>query len=198
METAAERPDFWTDVNTLRTPAYRAPTDDETIALADAVAEAADAFAIRISARAEAYRAEGQEPRDGIALSGDYALTTLYAFRQVQLTVEDLAEKAATLAGHQNASYTLIGEAWGITRQSARLKWPKAVPPRGVRGQDPITLHYAGGAATMHHHPDTDTWSYTAIAADGTERISERDQASPTDATAAATAFLIGHAVPAT
>ncbi|MEV7523897.1 hypothetical protein [Streptomyces sp. NPDC091371] len=31
---------------------------------------------------------------------------------------------AAKVAGHQGANYARIGEAWDISRQSARVKWP--------------------------------------------------------------------------
>lgn len=83
--------DIWADVNTIRTPAYAEPTEDDVLALQDAVAEAADALAWQISERARAHRAaDGQAP-DRVVLSGDYQLALLHALRQTAGVVEKRA-----------------------------------------------------------------------------------------------------------
>ncbi|WP_331740870.1 hypothetical protein [Streptomyces sp. NBC_01006] len=175
--------DIWADVNTIRTPAYAEPTEDDVLALQDAVAEAADALAWQISERARAHRAaDGQAP-DRVVLSGDYQLALLHALRQTAGVVEKRAAAAAKVAGHQGASYARIGEAWGISRQSARVKWPDAVPSRADLPQPPVTVQHAGGTAAVLHHQGTDHWMFTAVAADGTHHTSAPDY--PTSAAAA-------------
>ncbi len=186
-------PNVWADINTLRTPAYTEPSEDDVIALQDAVAEAADALAWQISERARSHRAAGEEAPDRVVLSGDYQLALLYALRQVQAAVEDQAARAAKMAGHQGASYTRIGEAWGITRQSARQKWPDSLPARADLPQPPVAVQHAGGTAAALHQPAADTWLYTAIAADGTQHISDPDHATSDTAAAAARTFLAQH-----
>ncbi|MEV0990944.1 hypothetical protein [Streptomyces sp. NPDC049949] len=181
--TADSWTDIWADVNTIRTPAYSEPTEDDVIALQDAVAEAADAMAWQISERARAHRAaDGQAP-DRVVLSGDYQLALLYSLRQMTAVVEKRAAAAAKVAGHQGASYTRIGEAWGISRQSARVKWPDAVPSRADLPQPPVTVQHAGGTAAVLHHQATDHWMFTAVASDGTHHTSAPDY--PTSAAAA-------------
>ncbi|MFF8993977.1 hypothetical protein ACF09H_29435 [Streptomyces sp. NPDC014983] len=113
--------------------------------------------------------------------------------RQVDRTVQEQAANAAKIAGHQGASYTKLGAAWGITRQSARVKWPDAVPARGQQTHEPIPLVYAGGTATIHHDSKADAWWYIADGADGRHEECEPVHTTSTDATAAATAYLIAH-----
>ncbi|WP_326809658.1 hypothetical protein OHB04_40695 (plasmid) [Streptomyces sp. NBC_01775] len=101
----------------------------------------------------------------------------------------------AKIAGHQGATYPKIGAAWSITRQAARTKWPDAVPARG-QGHEAIPFGYADGSAVVHHDPEAVAWWYIATGADGQYEESEPAHDTSTDATAAATAFLIQHSAP--
>ncbi|WP_405787082.1 hypothetical protein OG753_03570 [Streptomyces sp. NBC_00029] len=191
--TSDSENDVWVDVNTIRTPAYSEPTEDDVLALQDAVAEAADAMAWRISERARAHRAADGDAPDRVVLSGDYQLTLLHALRQTAAAVEKRAAVAAKVAGLQGASYTKIGEAWGISRQSARVKWPDAVPSRADLPQPPVTVQHAGGTAAVLHHQATDHWMFTAVAADGTHHTSAPDYPTTTAAADDAKACLAEH-----
>ncbi|MFI9824388.1 hypothetical protein ACIHFC_28645 [Streptomyces sp. NPDC052013] len=188
-------PQFWQDINTPRDPAYTEPDPEDLVQLKDAVYEAVGDLATRISVREQAYRAAGHEAPDGVVLSGDYQLTLLYVLHHVTGLVEQMAADAAKIAGHQDVSYTKLGAAWGgITRQSARTKWPDAVPARGRQQQDPVPFEYAGGQATVYHDAEAGAWWYIAAGADGKHEESGSDFDTHTAATAAATAFLIQHA----
>ncbi|MFD8022181.1 hypothetical protein ACFV6G_17330 [Streptomyces lavendulae] len=182
-----------TDINTLRTPAYTEPTEDDVLALQEAVAEAADAMAWQISVRARDHRAADGEAPDRVVLSGDYQLALLYSLRQAAAAVERRAAAAARTAGHQGAGYPQIGTAWGITRQSARAKWPDAVPSRAHLPQPPVTVRHAGGTAAVLHQKGTDRWMFTTVAADGTQHTSAPDYPSSAAATEDAKATLADH-----
>ncbi|MET8756205.1 hypothetical protein ABZW32_39890, partial [Streptomyces sp. NPDC004667] len=96
--------------------------------------------------------------------------------------------------GHQGAGYPQLGAAWGITRQSARTKWPDAVPSRAHLPQPPVPVQHAGGTAAVLHQPDTDgLWMFTALAADGTQHVSPAEYTSSTAAAHDARAFLAEH-----
>lgn len=60
-----------------------------------------------------------------------------------------------------------------------------------------IPLRYAGGSAVVHHDPDVDAWWYSATAADQREEESEAVHGTYAEAIAAATEFLLAHALPA-
>ncbi|MFF4647709.1 hypothetical protein [Streptomyces sp. NPDC001389] len=186
--------DTWADINTLRTPAYTEPSEDDVLALQEAIAEAADAMAWRISERARAHRAAGEEAPERVVLAGDYQLALLYSLRQAAAAVERRAAAAARTAGHQGAGYPQLGAAWGITRQSARAKWPHAVPSRAHLPQPPVPVQHAGGTAAVLHQPDTDDlWMFTALAADGSKRVSPAEYTSSAAAAHAARTFLADH-----
>ncbi|MFF5490284.1 hypothetical protein ACFY7Y_32805 [Streptomyces virginiae] len=191
--TSGNETDTWVDANTIRTPAYSEPTEDDVLALQEGVAEAADAMAWQISERARAHRAAGGDAPDRVVLSGDYQLALLHALRQTAAAVEKRAAAAAKVAGLQGASYTKIGEAWGISRQSARVKWPDAVPSRADLPQPPVTVQHAGGTAAVLHHQATDRWMFTAVAADGTHHTSAPDYPTSTLAADDAKACLAEH-----
>lgn len=175
----------------LRDPAYTEFDPHTLDNLRDVLAAAVNRFAMIISTRENAYRAAGQESPGHVALSGDYQLAVLHSLRQFDRTVQELAAVAAKLAGNQGAGYPQLGAAWGITRQSARTKWPDAVHGRK---HETIPLTYAGGNAAIHHAPEMEAWWYIASGADGQYEESDPIHQTSTDAAAAATAFLISHA----
>lgn len=122
---------FWATVMTQVEPAWSEPTDDDASSMDDKVLDAVRALARRISTRAQAYRAAGQDFDPALMAAPDVQLALLRALYETKQSVDRLAESAATVAGRSGASYTQLGAAWGgIKRQSARLKWPHAVAKR--------------------------------------------------------------------
>ncbi|MFF4244615.1 hypothetical protein ACFYY2_09075 [Streptomyces sp. NPDC001822] len=188
--------DFWASVMNLVEPPWVEPAADDAFAMDDHVLDAVRALAERISTRALAYRAADKSFDPGLMAAPDVQLALLRALYEAKLSVERLAESAATVAGRGGASYVQLGAAWGgIKRQSARLKWPHAVVKRAAG--ESIPLRYAGGAAAIHHDPNADAWWYTATASDGQEEESAAVHATSTEAIARATEFLLVHAQPA-
>ncbi|MEU5134475.1 hypothetical protein [Streptomyces californicus] len=188
--------DFWTTVLTPVDPAWRDPGTGDTFDMDEQVLGAARSLAERISTRAHAYRAAGKPFDTALMAAPDVQLALLRSLHEAKLSVERLAESAATVAGRGGASYAQLGAAWGgIKRQSARLKWPHAVPKKSA--SESIPLHYAGGDAVIHHDPGADAWWYTATGADQREDESEAVYATSAEAIARATEFLLTHTRPA-
>lgn len=187
---------FWTTVLAPVEPAWREPGDDDTFAMDEQVLDAARALAERISTRALAYRTADRPFDAALMAAPDVQLALLRSLHEAKLSVDRLAESAAAVAGRGGASYTQLGAAWGgIKRQSARLKWPHAVPKKSAG--ESIPLHYAGGDAVIHHDPGTDAWWYTATGADLRQDESEAEHRTSAEAIARATEFLLAHARPA-
>ncbi|MEV8015789.1 hypothetical protein AB0O76_05405 [Streptomyces sp. NPDC086554] len=188
--------DFWATVMTLLEPAWSEPSKDDTFTMDDRVLDAVRALAERISTRALAYRTADKPFDPALMASPDVQLALLRALYEAKQSVDRLAESAATVAGRSGANYAQLGAAWGgIKRQSARLKWPHAVVKKSASGS--IPLRYAGGSAVVHHDPDVDAWWYSATAADQQDEESEAVHGTYAEAIAAATEFLLAHAVPA-
>ncbi|MFH8884514.1 hypothetical protein [Streptomyces californicus] len=188
--------DFWTTVLKPVDPAWRDPGTGDTFVMDEQVLDAARSLAERISTRACAYRAAGKPFDTALMAAPDVQLALLRSLHEAKLSVERLAESAATVAGRGGASYAQLGAAWGgIKRQSARLKWPHAVPKKSA--SESIPLHYAGGDAVIHHDPGADAWWYTATGADLREDESEAVYSTSAEAIARATEFLLTHTRPA-
>ncbi|MFE3516260.1 hypothetical protein [Streptomyces sp. NPDC059166] len=200
MSDAIPTPDrndenFWTTVMAPVEPAWREPTEGESFAMDDKVLEAVRVLAEGISTRALAYRAADKPFDAALMATPDVQLAVLRSLYEAKLSVDRLAESAATVAGRSGANYAQLGAAWGgLKRQSARLKWPHAVA-RKAAGES-VPLQYAGGAAVIHHDPDADAWWFTATAADQRQKESEAVHASSAEAIAGATEFLLSHALP--
>ncbi|MFG2895058.1 hypothetical protein [Streptomyces sp. NPDC048248] len=185
-------PDFWTQIMTLREPAYSEPTEDDVLALQDDIFEAVQRMASAISLRDQDYRAAGVRPAPAaVVASPDYQLATLHALRQAEGVIETFAATSAKNAGHTGASYTKLGAAWGITRQSARLKWPDAARKPGAR---PVELDIAGGRATVTQLSDDDGYVWEATAENGVTEHGQEPYGSIAEAAAHAGAFLQRHA----
>ena len=186
---------FWTAASALVEPAWSEPAQSDTFTMDESVHDAVRALAERISTRALAYRAAGKPLDPVLMASPDVQLALLRALYEAKLSVERLAESAATVAGRSGANYAQLGAAWGgIKRQSARLKWPHAVVRNSTK--ESIPLNYAGGTAVVHHDADADAWWYTATGADHQEMESGPDHGSYAEAIAGATEFLLAHALP--
>lgn len=202
MEEAAAIPtpdkgdeNFWATVMTQVEPAWSEPTEDDAFTMDDRVLDAVRALAVRLSTRALAYRSTGKPFDPALMASPDVQLALLRALYETKRSVDRLAESAATVAGRSGASYSQLGAAWGgIKRQSARLKWPHAVPKRAAG--ESIPLSYAGGAAVIRHDPDGGAWWYTATAANRQDEESEALYATSAEAIARATEFLLTHTQP--
>ncbi|MEU6457011.1 hypothetical protein [Streptomyces sp. NPDC047065] len=187
---------FWTTVMTLVEPAWCEPTEGDSFAMDGKVLEAVRVLAEGISTRALAYRAADKPFDTALMAAPDVQLAMLRSLYEAKLSVDRLAESAATVAGRSGANYAQLGAAWGgIKRQSARLKWPHAVTKKAAG--ESVPLQYAGGGAVIHHDPDADAWWFTATAADQQEKESEAVHASSAEAIAGATEFLLSHALPA-
>ncbi|MFE7137027.1 hypothetical protein ACFVAG_04705 [Streptomyces sp. NPDC057644] len=183
---------FWATVLTPVDPAWSDPGDDDTFAMDEQVLAAVRSLAERISTRALAYRTAGKPFDAALMAAPDVQLAMLRSLYEAKLSVDRLAESAATVAGRGGSSYAQLGAAWGgIKRQSARLKWPHAVPKKSA--SESIPLHYAGGDAVIHHDPGADAWWYTATGADLQEDESEAVYGTSAEAIARATEFLLTH-----
>ncbi|WP_306324132.1 MULTISPECIES: hypothetical protein [unclassified Streptomyces] len=196
MADGANEPDFWARLLAPRDPAYRALIDDELIQIQDAVHTTAYEIALAISPRRQELDGVPDRVRQNILAAPDVQLAVLHVLHQMQKATDHQAANAARLAGHTGMSYTKLGAAWGLTRQAARLKWPEAVPPRGRQSQETVEFAYADGSAVAHYDPETGAWWYIATGADDEYEESEPVFSTSTDATAAATAFLIAHSKP--
>ncbi|MFI1932835.1 hypothetical protein [Streptomyces sp. NPDC020330] len=187
---------FWATVLTPVDPAWNEPGDEDAFAMDKQVLDAARSLAERISTRALAYRAAGKPFDAALMAAPDVQLAMLRSLYETKRSVDRLAESAATVAGRGGSSYAQLGAAWGgIKRQSARLKWPHAVPKKAA--SESIPLHYAGGDAVIHHDPGADAWWYTATGADLREEESEAVHGTSAEAIARATEFLLAHDRPA-
>ncbi|MEV6356328.1 hypothetical protein [Streptomyces hydrogenans] len=186
---------FWTAFSTLVEPPWHEPTQDDAFTMDERVLDAVRALAEGISTRLLAYRAEGKPADPVLMATPDVQLALLRSLYEAKLSVDRLAESAATVAGRSGANYAQLGAAWGgIKRQSARLKWPHAVVRKSAA--ESIPLHYAGGTAVVHHDPDADAWWYAATGADQREADSDPVHGTYAEAIAGATEFLLAHAVP--
>ncbi|MFH8626311.1 hypothetical protein ACH4A8_31265 [Streptomyces vietnamensis] len=187
--------DFWNALSNLVEPSWNEPTPDDAGTMDERVLDAVRALAERISTRALAYSAAGKSFDPVLMAAPDVQLALLRALYEAKLSVDRLAESAATVAGRSGANYAQLGAAWGgIKRQSARLKWPHAVVRKSAR--ESIPLQYAGGTAVVHHDADADAWWFTATAADRREKESEPVHGTYAEAIAGATEFLLAHALP--
>ncbi|MFJ2745857.1 hypothetical protein ACIO3O_40070 [Streptomyces sp. NPDC087440] len=185
-------PDFWTDVLSPRTPAWREPGEDDLITLADDVHDAADRLARAISTRAADYHEAGSDFPLEASAAPDYQLALLHALWQITRSAESRAATAAKVAGHCGAGYPDLGTAWGgITRQSARKKWPDAVRRPGT--PDPITLELAGGRAVLTELPDDIGHIWEATGEDGEQGEADEPLNSQAEAAAHAGAWLQQH-----
>jgi hypothetical protein len=180
--------DFWNGA----TP-YTEPTELMKAELLGAVSEAAWELAKKISPRLQAAAAaeDAERTMASVALTPSAQLALLRALREVAPAVEVLANRAAVQAGSGGVGYPQLGEAWGITRQSARVKWPRAVMAAGVDGgSKPIKIEAAGGRAVVDVLPDEGGWGWVATGGNGVVRQSDRVHATPGDAAIDVGVFL--------
>ncbi|MEJ8662277.1 hypothetical protein [Streptomyces sp. MS1.AVA.4] len=186
-----DTPDFWTQIMTLREPAWREVTEDDQFDLHDAVEDAVFVLAKKLSTRAAEYRAAGQALPDAALAAPDVQLAMLRALREAQRAIDNLAGRTAKTAGHTGATYRHLGDAWGITRQSARLRWPDALPKKGE--PRPVELELAGGRAEIVELPGEGGYVWEATAETGVTEKGPEPYGSAAEAAAHAGAFLQRH-----
>ena len=188
-----EDEDFWTDITTLREPAWREPTDDDLIDLDDQVREVVSQLAGRLSLREQEYRGAGQPVPVAVVTSPDWQLALLRAAHAAHASVDRLAAQAAKCAGGLGVSYPKLGAAWGISKQGARKKWPGVVDARGGQAERTELALY-GGDAQVSYLADQSAWSWLGTAADDTYEEAEVTYETQAEAIAAAGVFLHAHA----
>ncbi|RGD55389.1 hypothetical protein DR950_41745 [Kitasatospora xanthocidica] len=180
---------FWQPV----TPAYVELNEGQLEQLRAEVYSLAWNHAKKISARL-AQQPKGAKPptREALRLTQDYTLSVLRMLREVGPAADAVASEVASRAGSQGATYVQLGEAWGITRQSARGRWP-GVTRVMVPVPEPTDLEMAGGTARVSYHPDESGWWYMATGAN--RRMDEAKETYDTreEALARAGAFLLAN-----
>ncbi|MFJ8853067.1 hypothetical protein [Streptomyces sp. NPDC102437] len=166
-------------------------TTAEEAALDKALLDALNPLASAMRARATGL----PEERMWDAAPIDVTLSILTAWKVVDAEVKRLTAIAARTAGSYGASYEQLGAAWGITRQGARKKWPKAIerPTSAAAGTSFIEL--CGGSAEVSRDPSSGGWKWAGRGADGTcGEDGTAHYATKEEAAAHAGAFLKEHA----
>lgn len=194
--------EFAADVARVRDPAWTEPDPKHTAKVRARLDTLADELADQLSTRVRDLPAAA--PKDAhlvVRDAGDWQLSRLRALREIRTVAEQLADQTVAAAGIRGAGYPQLGDAWAITRQGARKKWPDAVsamsPPPA--GQEPrTTLDAFGGSVDLSWHGSEGGWWWIGAAADGTTGESAITHDTKEQAAADAGAFLQQHARPAT
>ncbi|MFE5730240.1 hypothetical protein ACFQ7A_04910 [Streptomyces sp. NPDC056528] len=197
---------FAADLARLRDPAWTEPDADLVRQVRARVGTYADELADRLSTRVQGLPARAPDDAPLVVRdAGDWHLARLRALREIRTAAAQLADRTVAAAGIRGAGYPQVGEAWAITRQGARKKWPHAVsamsPPPGEQ-EARTTITAFGGSAALSWHGREGGWWWSAEGADGTVGDAGADDSSTFDtreeAAANAGAFLQQHARPAT
>ncbi len=181
---------FWAPIS----PAYEEPTDDQLTLLLAELDDVAWRTAERISVRLG--RTSGNVPeqtRESMRTMPDLQLSRLRVLREISTAVDELANRAACHAGAVGATYPQLGEAWGISRQAARKRWPGVV---GIPAPlEPSEFEMAGGRARIRWHSELGGWQWMAAAANGEygESPDETTYETKEQAGAYAGAFLVSN-----
>ncbi|MEU9044541.1 MULTISPECIES: hypothetical protein [unclassified Kitasatospora] len=121
-------------------------------------------------------------------------LAALRVLREVAAAVDVMAGEAAHWAGRDGATYPQLGTAWGVTRQAARSRWPKAVKAPAVKGER-VEVELFGGRATISYLPDEGGWWWIGTGADDVCDEAEQTYDGQAEAAGAAGAFLAAHQI---
>ncbi|MEU0074142.1 hypothetical protein ABZ027_32075 [Streptomyces sp. NPDC006332] len=193
---------FAADVARLRDPAWAEPNREQTARIRARLDALADELADQLSTRVRDLPAAAPEDAHLVVRdAGDWHLARLRALREIRTVAEQLADRTVAAAGTRGAGYPQLGDAWAITRQGARKKWPDAVsamsePPTGQ--QPRVTINAFGGTADVSWHGSEGGWWWIGQGADGTPGEAGEDTTYDTkeEAAAMAGAFLQQHAAP--
>ncbi len=119
---------FAADVAQLRDPAWVEPDPEYTAKIRARLDTLADELADQLSARVRDLPAAAPDDAHLVVRdAGDWHLARLRALREIRTVAEQLADRTVAAAGTRGAGYPQLGDAWAITRQGARKKWPHAV-----------------------------------------------------------------------
>ncbi|MFD5906442.1 hypothetical protein ACFWHG_33785 [Streptomyces microflavus] len=188
---------FAADVARVRDPAWAEPDSKDTATVRARLDALADELADQLSTRVRDLPAAAPEGAHLVVRdAGDWQLARLRALREIRTVAERLADRTVAAAGIRGAGYPQLGDAWAITRQGARKKWPDAVsamsPPPA--GQEPrTTLDAFGGSVELSWHGAEGGWWWIGEGADGATAESAITHDTKEQAAADAGAFLQQH-----
>ncbi|MFD8621671.1 hypothetical protein [Streptomyces sp. NPDC059513] len=195
---------FADDMARVRDPAWTEPDPKQSARIRARVTDLATDLADQLSTRVQALPSDAPEGAHLVVRdAGDWVLARMRALREIRTAAEKLADESAGAAGIRGAGYPQLGDAWAITRQGARKKWPQAVsamsaPPAGQESRTRIAAF--GGTADLSWHATEGGWWWIGQGADGTPGDAGEETTYDTreEAAANAGAFLQQHAVPTT
>ncbi|MFF0429971.1 hypothetical protein ACFYUJ_37080 [Streptomyces sp. NPDC004520] len=197
---------FAADLARLRDPAWTEPDADLARQVQARIAAFADELADQLSTRVQGLPADAPDDASLVVRdAGDWHLARLRALREIRTAIDQLADRTVAAAGIRGAGYPQVGDAWAITRQGARKKWPHAVsatspPPAGQEPRTTITAF--GGSVDLSWRGREGGWWWIGEGADGTTGDAGEGEGSIFDtreeAAANAGAFLQQHALPST
>jgi hypothetical protein len=149
-----------------RDPAWAEPTQEQLTAfrkqLRATVAALADELSVRDTSPGR------PDPDLPVRSTPDWQLAMLRALRIARDEVEPMTEQYARGAGGGGVNYPQIGDAWGVSRQAARKKWPGAVVAINPHAnKEPIEVEAFGGSARVAWHPEDGGWWWIGQAANG-------------------------------
>lgn len=192
---------FFADLERIRDPAWTDPDPHLASRLRAQVSDLAAGLADQLSTRVKALPAAA--PADAhmvVRDAGDWKLALLRSLREIRTVAEQLANETVPAAGIRGAGYPQLGDAWAITRQGARKRWPQAVaamsePPKGQESR--TTIQVFGGSADLSWHATEGGWWWIGTGADGATADAGEGEGSTFDtreeAAANAGAFLQQH-----
>ncbi|WP_345365626.1 hypothetical protein [Actinoallomurus liliacearum] len=175
-------------------PAYTEPSEELIDELTDAIGNLVWGFANDLVTPIEGLPEPGRvRTAEQVAMvERPTNLARLRLLREVGPAAERIASLAAKNAGKYGTTYPQLGQAWGITRQAARSRWPGVVKAGDQR--PPVSVEVAGGTANIYWDPEGDGWCWSANAANG-EYQTEGDCASSEEAAARAGAFMVANSL---
>ncbi|MCO5974808.1 hypothetical protein [Actinoallomurus soli] len=175
-------------------PPYTEPSEELIEEFTDAIGTLVWEFANDLVTPIEGLPEPGRvRTAEQVAMAGRPTnLARLRLLREVGPAAERIASLAAKNAGQHGATYPQLGQAWGITRQAARSRWPGVVNASDQR--PPVSVELAGGTANIYWDPEDDGWCWSANAANG-EHQTEGECASSEEAAAHAGAFLVANSL---
>lgn len=179
-------------------PAWTEPTDEQLQHFRKELRAVAARLADEISVRDT--RPGGVHEDLPVRSTPDWQLAMLRALRAARDEAEAMNERYARGASAGGVGYPELGEAWGISRQAARKKWPGAVVAINPHAnKDPIEFDAFGGSARVAWHPEDGGWWWIAQAANGRHDDAGDEEVTydtSQEAAAAAGAFLAANALP--
>ncbi|MFM9625085.1 hypothetical protein ACKI14_45095 [Streptomyces turgidiscabies] len=180
-----------------RDPAWTEPTETQLTKFRKKLYATAAVLADDLSVRDTS--PGGPDEDLPIRKTPDWQLAMLRALRATRVEAEAMTEQYARGAGAGGVNYPQLGDAWGISRQAARKKWPGAVVAINPHAnKEPIHFESLGGTARVAWHPEDGGWWWSAEAANG-RRADAGDEVTydtSEEAAAIAGAFLAANNTP--